>query len=154
MGLEEFCRGKLKDGDCDCEEYSAPLNPEPNRPQLCTECLHGKSKHPVQAAKQLSSAPILPSSSDPPSKQSVLDIFSKRVAEGVPSTTVSTTSSKSPPSKVSFGEARADALDGFRPDQTGSASAAPISKKKKGKTKVSLSAKSDWNFYSCVSYLK
>jgi hypothetical protein len=42
--MSEFCRGVTADGQCDCEEFSP--SEDPDKPLICGECAHGRSKHP------------------------------------------------------------------------------------------------------------
>ncbi|KAF9455615.1 hypothetical protein BDZ94DRAFT_1179646 [Collybia nuda] len=66
---EEFCRGKNSDGSsCDCEEFSEPSDTNHSKPVQCTECLHGKSKHPKVKSVGTKSA--------------VLEIFNKKTLNG------------------------------------------------------------------------
>ncbi|KAF8952075.1 hypothetical protein BDZ97DRAFT_1682545 [Flammula alnicola] len=87
MSDQPFCRGKQDNReDCDCEEFSNPIQPSPDQPLRCAECLHGRSKHPKQAQSQpvsKSTHPSTPASgATAAGKQSVLDIFKNRVESG------------------------------------------------------------------------
>ncbi|KAF8957598.1 hypothetical protein BDZ97DRAFT_1618612, partial [Flammula alnicola] len=134
-----FCRGKLEDGtSCDCEEFSEPIQTNPNQPLRCAECLHGKSKHPKphaeQGQAQSASTRATPSASTTTAKQTVLDIFNNTVGVSKDSTT------RSPSKKFS-------------------ASDKPLSKvlltelESRGCAKQNVIINTDWNHEECTAQL-
>lgn len=56
-----YCKGNhLEPEMCYCEEYSAPTNVPIGQRELCTECLHRKSKHPRPQQPAPVAEPLVP----------------------------------------------------------------------------------------------
>ncbi|KAG1895222.1 uncharacterized protein F5891DRAFT_1194435 [Suillus fuscotomentosus] len=61
-----YCKGNhLEPEMCYCEEYSAPTNVPVGQRELCTECLHGKSKHPRPQQPASVAEPLVPPALNP-----------------------------------------------------------------------------------------
>ena len=89
-----FCQALLNDGEqCTCESYYSPARVVEGEKELCRECLHGRSKHPIRVEPQ-ATEPLA-------SKASVLSLFkcTSAVSEAGPS---------------SHTEARAEMLSGLK----------------------------------------
>lgn len=110
MSAPDVCRGLP---ECDCEYYQPDLNPQPGKRATCTECHHGKSKHPSNDHAALPTAGP---------KTSVLAMFKKINAEG---------SGKENKYTVSKDEARKEMLSGYRPQLQAVSSGSGSSKPRK-----------------------
>ena len=98
-----LCRGGSNDNECDCEEYQPPENVPPGQKAACTECLHGKSKHP-KPGLVVTAAPELRATTG---NQEVLRIFNASSRGGKEN------------NAELFETARAEVLEGYRPASAG-----------------------------------
>lgn len=109
MAPNPLCRGG--NGECDCEEYQPPDTPQPGEKILCQECFHGKSKHP-----SFTKGPLAVQSTD---NQDVIRIFnthSRGITSG--SSNGFQLQGKENLHRVTFGDARLEALTGFCPENS------------------------------------
>ncbi|KAH7903007.1 hypothetical protein BJ138DRAFT_1108040, partial [Hygrophoropsis aurantiaca] len=107
---EIYCDG---DGGCTCREYSPPDDPKPGEKQLCTECLHGKSRHP----KVTNPNPDLPPPQEVEDQADASENSKGKVAKIYGQLTSATRSyalRDQAVSKTGLQNARKEVLDGFR----------------------------------------
>lgn len=146
VAIITYCRGRLPDDvACDCEQFISP----PSGLARCTECGHGKSKHPA-SGPALPVAPLSyrqgPSTSVSGSsaRPDMRNMFNLGLNQGSGS--------------VSVDSARREVLEGFRPKLRGQQASTSKPKARKGsstqKVCICMLSVNELLLTNCILYLQ